>query len=439
MTRTLSVTPYRGQIILIALVFFGIFVSVTTALIGFLLSSEREVRVATASAQALQLAEAGIEKAVYELNENSSYAGETNTALGEGRFSTTVTAINSSTKLISATAAIANPAVTHRASARVTIDTSVVSFNYGIQAGNGGLSLENTSSIYGNVYASGPIIGAGGNLIRGDVVSTGASGLIYGVHATSSAYAHTIGSSAKQTQIDRDVHYASVLTNTTVGGVAYPGSADLPAQPLPISDAQIEEWKTQAAAGDVIAGPCPYIIDSETVTLGPAKIACDVQIQGTAVVTLLGPLWVEGTLEIENTTALRIDPSLAGASIAIVADNPSSPAESGRIILQNSTTYTGAGEGSYVLLVSQNRSAESGGSTVAIDVKNSATGDLIVYAGHGEIVLQNSVGLAEVTAYKVSLKNSANVVYESGLPSTVFQSGPGASWAFVPGTYGIAP
>lgn len=428
----------RGQVVLIALVFFAVFTAVAGSFITLVTIGHRAERVAIARAQAMRLAEAGIEKAVYELNENPSYAGETDTALGEGRFSTTVTIVDASTRLISTSATIASPAVTRKASARVTIDTSVVSFNYGIQTGIGGLSLANISSVSGNVYASGPVIGAGGNMIYGDVVSAGESGLIYGVHATSSAYAHTIGG-AKPTEIDKDAYYASSLTNTTVGGTEYPGSADLPTQALPISDAQIEEWKTQAAAGNVIASPCPYVLDSETITLGPMKIACDVQIQGTSVVTLLGPVWVEGTLEIANTTALSIDPSLEGMSIAIVADKPSDPTGSGQIILQNSTTYTGAGEGSYIMLVSQNRSAEEGGAIAAIDVKNSATGDLIVYAGHGEIVLQNNVGLTEVTAYKVSLKNSANVVYESGLPSTIFQSGPGASWAFEPGTYGVQP
>jgi len=62
---------------------------------------------------------------------------------------------------------------------------------------------------------------------------------------------------------------------------------------------------------------------------------------------------------------------------------------------------------------------------------------LVAYAAHGLIPLANSVSLKEVTAYKIKLQNSAKVTYDTGLPSAVFQSGPGGSWSFVPGTYAI--
>ena len=69
---------------------------------------------------------------------------------------------------------------------------SGASFNYGVQSGIGGVLLENSSSIIGNVYSNGPVDGAGSNLIKGDVVSAGPSGLVKDIHATSSVYAHTI-------------------------------------------------------------------------------------------------------------------------------------------------------------------------------------------------------------------------------------------------------
>src|SRR3989344_2905598 len=103
MTRVRTATRYQGQIILIALVFFAIFVSVTTAFIGFLLASEREVRMAIASVQARALAEAGIDQAAYQLNQNQSYAGETDTALGNGAFTVTVSTIDGSSKQITVT------------------------------------------------------------------------------------------------------------------------------------------------------------------------------------------------------------------------------------------------------------------------------------------------------------------------------------------------
>src|SRR3989344_256361 len=244
-------------------------------------------------------------------------------------------------------------------SVRITLSLGTgIAFNFGVQAGEGGFYLDNTSSVSGNVYSAGPVVGAGGNIIRGDVVSSGGSGLVYGIHATSSIYAHTIGNASKPTTIDKNAYYATTITNTAVGDSEFPGGTDPETKPLPISDEQIAEWEADAATGGVISGPCPYKLSSETISLGPVKIECDAQIQGSSDVTLSGPVWVEGTLEIQNTSILRVDPLIEGTSIAIVADDPSDTEGSGRIVLQNSTEYHGAGEGSFILLVSQNKSAE---------------------------------------------------------------------------------
>ena len=79
-----------------------------------------------------------------------------------------------------------------------------------------------------------------------------------------------------------------------------------------------------------------------------------------------------------------------------------------------------------------------GGDVEAFELSNSASA-LVAYAAHGLIPIANSVSLKEVTAYKITMKNSATVTYDTGLPSAVFESGPGGSWTFVPGTYGVAP
>ena len=52
----------------------------------------------------------------------------------------------------------------------------------------------------------------------------------------------------------------------------------------------------------------------------------------------------------------------------------------------------------------------------------------IVYAGEGEIEIDNSAALKEVTANKLKITNSATVTYESGLANNNFFSGPSGSW-----------
>lgn len=294
-----------------------------------------------------------------------------------------------------------------------------VSFNYGVQSGEGGIHMKNSSSVSGNIYSNGPVTGANSNITSGDVVSAGPSGLIDGVHATGSGYANTITDS----EIDTDAYYQSI-SGTTVGGTSFPGSADQATSSLPISDSMIESWEATAQAGGIINSPCPYVINSDE-TLGPVKIECDLEIKGSPNVTLEGHVWVAGNISIENSADIRISPSIGGASIAMIADNPSDRLESSKVEIENSAQFFGSGSsGSYVLVVSQNNGAENGTPDEAIEVENSANGDLLIYAGHGDILLKNSISLKEVTGYQITIVNNAEVVYETGLANLLFTSGP---------------
>jgi hypothetical protein len=275
----------------------------------------------------------------------------------------------------------------------------------------------------------------GNNYVRGEVISAGPTGLIRGIHATSSAYAHTIENST----IDKDAYYQSI-SGSTVIGTSYPGSADQPTTTLPISDEQIEAWEAQAEAGGTISSPCPYTISS-SITIGPKKIDCDLEISGNNyTITLTGPLWVNGSIDIKNSPTITINSSAGNAGVAIVADNPSNRTTSSKIDLDNSMTVEGTGAAtSHVLFVSQNNSGELGGSEVAINLDNSAHGQLLVYSGHGIISLANSVSIREVSAWRIEAKNTAEIVYSTGLANALFTAGPGASWAVQPGTFTIVP
>ncbi|MEX0933187.1 MAG: hypothetical protein WDZ74_00395 [Candidatus Paceibacterota bacterium] len=293
-------------------------------------------------------------------------------------------------------------------------------FFYGVQAGQGGFVMTNFTQIIGNVYSSGPIIGTNSASITGDVVSAEASGLIDGLDISGSAFAQRI----EDSDIGGDAYYQSIF-KTDVAGTEYPGSANQSELPLPISDEMVEEWKSVALAGGTAT--CPYSIGSD-VTIGPLYIPCDLSIyDGT--VTLTGPVWVDGDVSISGTSVIRVSSTLGSRSVPIIADDESDRASRGRFTLSNSSEYFGSGDDrSYVILLSQNNSAENGGSTKAITMSNSSAGKLVLYAGHGEIELSNNVDLSEVTAYRIRLSNSAIVRYETGLASLTFTSGPSGGY-----------
>lgn len=297
-----------------------------------------------------------------------------------------------------------------------------VSFHYGIQSGQGGFDLNNSSSVVGNVYSGGQVTGSG-NSISGDVISSGSAGLIDGINATGTAYARTIQNST----VGKDAYYVT-KTNTTVAGTSYPDSPDQADADLPISDSQIEEWKAEAAAGGVQTCTGGKFVITTSRSIGTTKIPCDLEISNSPTVTITGHIWVEGNIVTRNSPTIRIDPALGNKNVVMIADKPTDRVGSSIVTIGNSTNFQGSGTaGSFVFMISQNNHAESGGSTQAITIGNSANA-LVVYASHGLISLANSVSLKEVTAYKIVLSNSAKVIYDTGLANTLFSAGPGGSY-----------
>ncbi|MDO8594049.1 MAG: hypothetical protein Q7R93_00855 [bacterium] len=409
-----------GQAVILAALFFLV-ISVTLG-VGVaqpVVNQVESVRSVERGAQSLYGAQGVSEDVLYRLKKGMTVGAVETIDYGGYSATATTTSVSDGKEVV----ASGNRDNFIRNSKSHLLTGSGASFNYGMQSGAGGVILENSSSVSGNVYSNGPIEGAGTNLIKGSIVSAGPQGNIEGVHATSSVYAHTVTDS----DIDGDAYYQSI-SGTSVDGTLYPGSPDQATSTLPISDAQIAEWETDAAAGGTITTPCPYKIDDD-ITIGPKKIACDLEITGDPTVTLGGALWVSGNITIKNTAIVKVNSLLGGKSVPIIADKLSNQTTSSKITLENSAVFQGSGTaGSYVLVVSQNKSAEQGGSESAIIAKNSVDGDLLVYAGHGEILLENSIDVKEVTAWRIRLKNSAEVIYETGLVNLLFTGGPSGGY-----------
>ena len=409
-----------GQAILTAVVFF-MFVSMIVVSGAYTVSykESKSSRDFGISKKSFLMAESGLEDLSYRIIEGKNYDTAETLSL-DGYFATTTVADISGAKELTATGAASKMI---RISKIKLENSEGVSFRYGVQVGEGGIVMENNSQVIGNVFSNGPIIGQNSNLVKGDVISAGPSGSVDGVHATSSVYAHSISNS----DIDKDAYYTTI-SGTTVDGTKYPGSPDQATSSLPITDAMIENWENSAAVS-VINSPCPYEINSN-VTIGPVKINCNLKIKGSPTVTIAGPAWVVGNIEIENSPIIKLASSLGANSVAIIADNPSNRTTGSKIELENSAQFQNSGtDGSYILFISQNNSAQNGGSEKAIRAENSISGEVLVYAGHGEVHLKNNVSLREVSAYKIRLSNYAQVVYETGLANLLFTSGPSGGYS----------
>src|SRR3989338_1396620 len=290
-----------GQAILTAVVFF-MFISMIVVSGAYTVSykESKSSRDFGTSKKSFFMAESGLEDLAYRMIKGKNYDTVEILSL-DGFFATPTVADISGDKEITATGTASK--MIRRSKIKLEAGGGT-SFFYGTQTGEGGIVMSNSSEVIGNVFSNGPVVGHNSNIVRGDVISAGPSGLADGIHATGTVYAHTINNS----NIDKDAYYTTI-SGTNVGGVSYPNSPDQATSSLPISDAKIDEWKAEAAAGGIYSSPCPYTI-SGTVSIGPKKINCDLNITGSAVVTLNGQVWVSGNINFINTADVKVNPSL---------------------------------------------------------------------------------------------------------------------------------
>lgn len=437
--------------LIISLIFMLVMLVLTSALLEYVFQNINATKRAIVKEQALHLAEAGIDKAVYELNQSlGSYMGETGTALGTGVFDVSITVISNSVREVLATGYVPdkiNPIATRHIKVQVAISSTQASFFYGVQVGDGGLIMDNNSIVNGNVYSNGPIDGGSGAVIKGDAFSAGATGRIFdrlrvdrNAHANQIDSLVDIGGNAYGQIMDNFTVTGSVFSNSisncTIGANAYyttktactivgtentpyPGESPPVSIPLPISDDQINGFKNDAEAGGTIVGDYTIPVN-ESVILGPKKITGNLVISQNAELILTGTLWVLGDITTSNNSKIKLAVDYGNNSEAVVSD--------GVIDVINNTQIIKAGESSYIMMLT----TRPGDSSFRVANNSDA---LIAYASTGEVVILQNAVLREVTGWKTRLNENASITYESGLASVIFSGGPGGSWEIIRGTW----
>jgi hypothetical protein len=444
-------TKNKGQAALIAVVLI-LFISLGLVF-GFVTIALSQAQIAKntlAAKQSYMLAESGIEDAIFRIKSGKNISSTETITMNGSTVQTTVADVAGTKEIIS------NGDISSAARRlKVVMQNSVgTNFPYGVQVGNGGLAMSNSSRVNGSVYSNGNIIGSNSATIAGDALVATTS-VISGMIITGNARAYSINNTSvtksasttadftdsstgkhayaniiDDSTIGRNAYYQTSIISSSVGGSSNPGTpapSELPPLSMPILDADLDAWETVAVAGGTISSPCPYAPASGTV-IGPKKINCDMVLSGTTVVTLTGPIWIAGNLTMSNSAQLKLDSSFGINSTMVIIDNPSDRLTSSKFDLSNSAQVLGSGTaGSYVLIASRNDAAENNNSTIAIRVGNSSAAP-IYFAPHGAIDLYNNISLKEVTGYKLQMSNAATVTYESGLANVQFSSGPSGGW-----------
>ncbi|MCK5413041.1 MAG: hypothetical protein KAI57_01560 [Candidatus Pacebacteria bacterium] len=172
MKKNIYITE-NGFIAMATLLFFiSMSLIIVFSLSTVVLMTNKIIKNSLASAQSYYTAESGLEDGILRLIKNYDYTAINSFSIDEDAQVNQNIIQTGNTASIKSVASYKNNE--RQVMAEMTITTSDISFHYGVQVGEGGLTMLNGSKIVGNLYSDGSVVGSG--TITGDlVVATGMS------------------------------------------------------------------------------------------------------------------------------------------------------------------------------------------------------------------------------------------------------------------------
>lgn len=250
-------------------------------------------------------------------------------------------------------------------------------------------------------------------------LSSGSNTVIQG-----NAHANTING----LRIGKDAYYQSISNSLVNGSICpnpncHPGSEDPPPQTFPISEANITNWKDEAA----MAGPISAPVCGSQIAWGPGKFTGDLTLGNNCYIKVKTPIWITGNITLGNYNRFTLDSSYGTGSGIIVTD--------AQVVMGNENQLLGTVEENSILVLLATYDSKTNNNN-AITIGNVGnTG--VFYADKGIIDPGNSNQFKELTAWKIKITNESIIDYKTGLASILFSSGPGGSYSLVKGTYQV--
>lgn len=436
--------------------------TVVGALTFFSLKEVSVNRTFTKSIESRYISEAGIEDATYRIVSGKQIGTQEILNVGSGSTTILVTTVGNQ-KTIRSEGKREN--IQQNLETKIDVlagGGSSGNFYYGAQIGSVGITMSQNSQIQGSVYSNGSATGptpSSNATITGNAFAAGTSQVIdlivngnaqankiinsiIGGMATSTADINGVvaGKGFANQIIDTVINqdsFSNILLDSMVTGRCYYQTQDgsicsggefpntpftpasnLPALALPISDSQINQWKTDAAAGGIISGD--YAV-TDNVSLGPKKITGNLLMTANNKnLTVTGTIYVQGNIDVSNGSTIKCASAYGSDSCVVLSD--------GWIKVANNSGFGGSGTpGSFLLLLSTASGGGEDGS--AIKVKNNASG-VIFYAGNGLIYLNNNVTVTDVVGKQLNLQNGAKIIYDTLLSNVNFGGGGGGGGSF---------
>lgn len=424
---------HKGQASYILVLIVGLVSIMTVMASGSLSVSNVQIEdTISTTNKAWYAAWSGIDEIMYRLRSHQDFGTS---------YSTTLTLPNGAT--VSATVTgDSNQKIVHSSgyfdgvvkNLEVTIasSSSKASFLFAAQAGEGGFELEGNTTVSGNggvpgnVYSNGPVLGIrassgqSGSKILGSVWAVGNIGGLSspdsgGVYISKNAWSNTMTACS----IDGNARASSPPSNCPYAGTF---SLSPPPAPVPLSGVDAVYWKNKAQEGGVWAGNCNVAstdgtdCTGGTFTIGNRKIEGNLTIPSGIDLTISGPIWVKGDINISQNNTLNTAESSGTKSIVIVASDPDNPAVKGRIVTSSNVQFTRNSFGAGLLFISENTSDVC--SSPAIDM-TSNTATVVFVAVNGCINVGSNSLINGILAKKIHIKNNSSISYDPSLARAI--------------------
>lgn len=391
--------------LLVAVLILVAMVTISVSMANLIIGQHKISANIIKSSQAYFIAEGGVEDALLRLKKNIQWTNPLPLTIADGFASTTISDIIGGARVIMAEGNVMERI--RKVSVVYQISTQGVSFYYGAQVGDGGVIMDDGSTINGNVFSNGPIVAAPNTEITGTVKVAKTGNYIDGATIGRDAFVDICRNSSTS-----DTLTCSTSTNCTAS-VIETLTEEIATSTLAISQTQITQWKDEAISGGTTTDYT--LVEGQQDYLGPKKIEGDMTLQDQAQLFMTGTIWVTGKITIQNSAQLKLDEVSYGSLSGVIISD-------GEVILQDAGKAIGTGQsGSYLLLIS------TASDDSAIIIQNNFEAD-ILFTQNGWITIQDTVAVRELSGYGIHLKNNAEVIYEIGLEDASFSTGPGGSW-----------
>jgi hypothetical protein len=163
------------------------------------------------------------------------------------------------------------------------------------------------------------------------------------------------------------------------------------------------------------------INQGEDMTVGITKVGGTTSVTSGGDLYLKGNFWSVGSVTASGGTTINLHSSLGSQDGFLISD--------GRIDGSGGGYFNGSGtSGSYFVLIGlSDCPGNCGGATNAVSI-NGGSGAVAVFAPYGTTVVDGGSALKQVTGEQVVIQGGSSVTYEAGLSDIDFEAGPSSGW-----------